>query len=128
MRVGLVNGCFDLFHAGHRHFILAALRMCDTLVVGINTDESIQRLKGEGRPAWRLAERISKVAYYRRCVPVPFDGDVLGLVRRVNPLILIRGQDQSTLGAELAPVFVQIPRWGDTSTTKLLEEIKLCGS
>lgn len=58
---GFTNGCFDLFHAGHRHFLLNCMERCDRLTVAINDDASVRRLKGEDRPKRPLAERRKDV-------------------------------------------------------------------
>jgi rfaE bifunctional protein nucleotidyltransferase chain/domain len=56
------NGCFDLFHIGHLHSLRSASRLGDVLVVGINSDESVARLKGPGRPIVPATERAEIVA------------------------------------------------------------------
>lgn len=65
--VVLANGCFDLLHVGHLRYLEAARREGDLLVVALNADESVQRLKGEGRPHVPLAERAELLAGLR-CV------------------------------------------------------------
>ena len=56
------NGCFDLFHAGHARSLRAARALGDALVVGVNSDDSVRRLKGPGRPVVPAAERAELVA------------------------------------------------------------------
>jgi rfaE bifunctional protein nucleotidyltransferase chain/domain len=56
------NGCFDLFHVGHLHSLRAARQYGDVLVVGVNGNDSVERLKGPGRPVIPLAERVEIVA------------------------------------------------------------------
>lgn len=91
----MTNGCFDLLHAGH----LAALRdmraLGDRLVVAVNDDESVRRLKGGGRPLVPVAERMALLAGLD-CVDwvVPFAEDTpAGLVSRVRPDVLAKGGD-----------------------------------
>src|SRR6266852_7731265 len=56
------NGCFDLFHVGHLRSLQAARRFGDILVVGLNSDDSVRRLKGSGRPIFGAAERAELLA------------------------------------------------------------------
>lgn len=67
--IGWTNGCFDLLHAGHIALLRAARRATDLLVVGINSDESVARLKGPQRPVCRLEDRVA-VLDELRCVDV----------------------------------------------------------
>src|SRR5262245_20549190 len=66
-RIVLANGCFDLLHVGHVRYLEAARREGDVLVVAVNTDESVRRNKGPGRPLVSEAERIEVLAALR-CV------------------------------------------------------------
>ncbi len=56
--VGFANGCFDILHVGHIRYLRDAKSNCDFLIVALNTDESVKRLKGEGRPLTPLNERL----------------------------------------------------------------------
>jgi D-beta-D-heptose 7-phosphate kinase/D-beta-D-heptose 1-phosphate adenosyltransferase len=122
-RFGFVNGVFDLFHAGHRCFLLEARKHCDYLMVAVNEDDSVRRLKGISRPKHKLLDRMTYVCELADVV-TGFDGDVRALIKRVNPDVLIRGWDQSMDEYGLAPVFVQLPRYADTSTTELLNGLQ----
>src|ERR687889_2370337 len=64
-RVVFANGCFDLLHVGHVRYLEAARALGDLLVVGVNSDEQVRRLKGEGRPAVPERERAEVVASLR---------------------------------------------------------------
>jgi D-beta-D-heptose 7-phosphate kinase/D-beta-D-heptose 1-phosphate adenosyltransferase len=121
-RFGFVNGCFDLFHVGHRRFLVEARKHCDQLMVAVNEDDSVRRLKGAARPVHKLLDRMTYVCEFADVV-TGFDGDVRTLIKRVNPDVLIRGWDQSTEEYGLAPVFIQLPRYLGISTTMLLEEL-----
>lgn len=59
LRIGWTNGCFDIIHAGHVEMLTFARRNCDRLIVGVNSDASVRKLKGEGRPYHTLAERLT---------------------------------------------------------------------
>lgn len=61
-RIVLANGCFDVLHVGHVRYLAGARELGDVLVVGINSDEQVARLKGPGRPVMRGAERAELVA------------------------------------------------------------------
>ena len=61
-RIVFTNGCFDLLHPGHVRYLAAARALGDVLVVGLNGDASVRRLKGPGRPILRAAERVEVVA------------------------------------------------------------------
>lgn len=115
-KVGLVNGCFDLYHKGHARFLWEAKKLCEYLVVGVNTDESVRALKGPSRPIYRLNQRMDCVSTYADQV-VPFDGNVQALLDSVRPHIVIRGWDQRV---EIpGPDTIILPRYGSDSTTQL---------
>ena len=61
-RIVLANGCFDVLHVGHVRYLAGARELGDVLVVGVNSDEQVARLKGEGRPVMAAAERAEIVA------------------------------------------------------------------
>jgi len=94
-RVVFTNGCFDILHAGHVRYLQAARRLGDALVVGINSDASVRRLKGEGRPFNPLEDRAEVLAGLA-CVDliVPFAADTPEeLIRQVAPALLVKGAD-----------------------------------
>ncbi|MEO6990086.1 MAG: adenylyltransferase/cytidyltransferase family protein, partial [Candidatus Baltobacteraceae bacterium] len=64
-RVAFTNGCFDLLHAGHVAYLAWARAQADTLVVGLNSDDSVRRLKGEARPLMPFADRAAVLAGLR---------------------------------------------------------------
>jgi D-beta-D-heptose 7-phosphate kinase / D-beta-D-heptose 1-phosphate adenosyltransferase len=104
--VGFTNGCFDILHAGHVALLGAARRRCDRLVVGLNTDESVARLKGPSRPVNALADRAAVLAALAAVdAVVAFGEDTpLELVRALRPDVLVKGADYSedrVVGADL---------------------------
>lgn len=114
VKVGLANGCFDCFHAGHARFLWEAKQRCQYLIVGVNDDEWVHRVKGPTRPFEPLKVRMDRVAQYAN-LTVPFNGDAFQLLIEFKPDIVIRGWDQTI---EPLPFFyVVLPRFGDTSTT-----------
>jgi D-beta-D-heptose 7-phosphate kinase/D-beta-D-heptose 1-phosphate adenosyltransferase len=94
-RVVFTNGVFDLLHPGHVDVLLGARRAGDRLIVAINSDASVRRLKGPERPVRREAERAYVVAALEMvdCVVV-FDQDTpLELIRHLRPDVLVKGGD-----------------------------------
>ena len=61
-RIAMTNGCFDLLHPGHVNFLCGAAEEADLLVVGVNADDTVRKLKGEGRPVMVAAERAAVIA------------------------------------------------------------------
>jgi D-beta-D-heptose 7-phosphate kinase / D-beta-D-heptose 1-phosphate adenosyltransferase len=113
--VGLVNGCFDLFHPGHARFLWESRKRCDYLIVAVNDDASVRALKGPSRPFDNLHYRMDRVSAYADQV-LPFDGDVAALIARTPVHLIIRGWDQRTDDTGRVP-YIQLPRHGDISTT-----------
>ncbi len=93
--VALANGAFDLLHVGHVRYLQGAAGLADVLVVAVNGDESVRRLKGPGRPVFPQSERVELVAALE-CVDhvVVFDGDdVRAVIRRLRPDVHVKGTD-----------------------------------
>jgi D-beta-D-heptose 7-phosphate kinase/D-beta-D-heptose 1-phosphate adenosyltransferase len=93
--VAFTNGVFDLLHPGHVDLLFAARATADALVVGINSDDSVRRLKGAGRPVRAAAERALVLAAVE-CVDlvVVFSEDTpLELVRILKPDVIVKGGD-----------------------------------
>jgi D-beta-D-heptose 7-phosphate kinase/D-beta-D-heptose 1-phosphate adenosyltransferase len=94
-RVGFTNGCFDLLHPGHVHLLEQARSWCDRLVVGLNTDASVKRLKGAARPIQHEAARAAVLASLATvdCVTL-FDEDTpVEVIRALRPDVLVKGAD-----------------------------------
>ena len=95
-QVVFTNGCFDLLHAGHVHFLQGCRAKGDLLVVGLNTDESIRTLgKGDTRPVLPLAERSAVLAGLEAVdLVVPFgESTPIALIERLRPDVLCKGED-----------------------------------
>ena len=106
LRVGFTNGCFDLLHPGHVRLLTEARGACDRLVVGLNSDASVKRLKGEGRPVQGQEARAEVLAGLEAVdVVVIFEEDTpLELLKRVRPKVLVKGADyriDQVVGREL---------------------------
>jgi D-beta-D-heptose 7-phosphate kinase / D-beta-D-heptose 1-phosphate adenosyltransferase len=95
VRIGFTNGCFDLLHRGHIRLLAEARATCDRLVVGLNSDASTKRLKGQDRPINPAEGRAEVLAALEAVdLVVVFEEDTpLELLKRVRPAVLIKGAD-----------------------------------
>lgn len=95
LRIGFTNGCFDLLHPGHVSLLGQARRACDRLVVAINSDESVRRLKGSGRPVQAEMARATVLASLASVdMVVVFAEDTpLRLIEAFHPDVLVKGAD-----------------------------------
>jgi len=95
LRIGFTNGCFDLLHPGHVKLLAGARAVCDRLVVGLNGDASVTRLKGAGRPVQPVQARAEVLAALEAVdLVVVFDEDTPErLIARVKPSVLVKGSD-----------------------------------
>ena len=96
--IGFTNGCFDLLHPGHIALLAAAAAACDRLVVGLNSDASVRRLKGAGRPVQAAAARAAVLGALRHVdLVVTFDGETpAALIEGLLPDVLVKGADYAT--------------------------------
>lgn len=121
------NGCFDLLHTGHLATLFAAAQEGDILVVAVNTDDSVKRIKGESRPINKLKERMTMLAALE-CVDYvcPFDEDTpIELILQMRPDTIVKGGEYTTeqvIGHEYARV-VTVPLVFGKSTTNTITEI-----
>ena len=131
--IGFTNGCFDLLHTGHISYLKSAKQMCDILILGLNSDESIRKLKGKNRPIVEQKDRveilssfpfIDKIVVFDEVTPIK-------LIKRIKPNIIFKGKDykkQDVVG------FRESKKWQgrvilidfikNKSTTNLIERIK----
>jgi len=110
-KIGFTNGCFDLLHPGHVHLLEQARAACDRLVVGLNSDASVTRLKGPARPVQPEAARAAVLASLASVDLVTvFEEDTpLELIETLRPDILVKGADyteENVVGAE------EVKSWG----------------
>jgi len=132
-RVVFTNGVFDLLHPGHVDVLLGARRLGDALIVGVNSDSSVRRLKGPDRPIRSTAERSYVLAALQAVdAVVAFDEDTpRELIVRLSPDILVKGGDyaESTVvgAAEVRAKggrVVIIPLTPGHSTTSTIERLR----
>lgn len=131
--VVFTNGCYDLLHAGHLHLLEQAASLGDVLVVGLNGDSSVRRLKGPRRPYVPFAERAELLAGLEVVdYVVGFDEDTPeALVGRVRPHVLVKGADweedaiagRQTVAAEGGFV-VRVPLREGLSTSRLVQRVR----
>ncbi len=95
LRVGFTNGCFDILHPGHVQVLTAARGACDRLIVGLNSDASTKRLKGEGRPVQDERARAEVLAALEAVdLVVIFEEDTpIKLITEIKPVVLVKGGD-----------------------------------
>jgi D-beta-D-heptose 7-phosphate kinase/D-beta-D-heptose 1-phosphate adenosyltransferase len=95
LRIGFTNGCFDLLHRGHVTLLAQARAACDRLVVGLNDDASVRRLKGDSRPLQDVHSRAEVLAALEAVDLVAVFGEdtPLKLIARVRPQVLVKGGD-----------------------------------
>lgn len=106
LRIGFTNGCFDLLHPGHVKLLAGARAACDRLVVGLNSDASVTRLKGPERPVQPVQARAELLAALEAVdLVVVFDEDTPEkLIARVKPTVLVKGADyrrEEVVGREI---------------------------
>ena len=130
LRVVFTNGCFDILHAGHVRYLAAARSLGDVLILGLNSDASVRRLKGETRPVNMEADRAEVVGALKSVDAVVIFGEDTAetLIAKVRPAVYVKGGDytRETLpeariveryGGEVA----FIPLVAGKSTTSIIE-------
>ena len=124
-KVVFTNGCFDVLHKGHLTLLKEARSLGDKLVVGLNSDESVKRIKGSDRPFNDLGTRKEQLLL------IPYVDDVIifeedtpyNLIKELSPDLIVKGGDynvEEIVGHDLAPVHI-VPTVEGYSTSKILE-------
>ena len=135
--VVFTNGCFDILHAGHVRYLTAARELGDILIVGLNSDASVRKLKGEGRPVNPAADRAEVLAGLRAVDHVViFEEDTAEeLVRRLQPDIYVKGGDysldrlpESAIVAAYGGRTVLVPMVEGRSTTNVIQRLQQSGA
>lgn len=132
-KIVFTNGCFDVLHFGHVHYLLEARKLGDILVVGLNSDDSVRRLKGPARPINGEKERAFVLAALG-CVDyvVLFEEDTPeNLIKAVRPDVLVKGGDYALdqiVGADFVRQnggsVTTIPFVEGYSSTYIIEQLK----
>jgi len=96
-KIVFTNGCFDILHPGHLHYLYKAKSYGDILIVALNSDSSIKRLKGSKRPVNDFEFRSTMLSYLNFVdLIIEFDSDTpLELIKKVSPNVLVKGADYS---------------------------------
>lgn len=131
-RVVMTNGCFDILHAGHVSYLKQAKALGDRLIVAVNDDASVKRLKGEGRPVNQVDRRMAVLAGLASVDwVVPFSEDTpQRIIARLLPDLLVKGGDYKVEdiagGAEVISAGGQVQVLGfedGISTTAIIQNI-----
>jgi glycerol-3-phosphate cytidylyltransferase len=108
------NGCFDILHVGHLHCLEQAKRLGDILVVGVNTDITVRKLKGAGRPVFPLDERMRLLAALRAPdYVVPFSGITPeAALADLKPNVHVKGEDYAEPSGKRLPEKAVVESYG----------------
>lgn len=132
-KIVFTNGCFDILHAGHVDYLRKAKMLGDYLVIGINSDASVKRLKGSERPVNNLADRMAVLSSLEVVdYVIPFEEDTpLELIKAISPDILVKGGDYQIgdiVGADFITGYggkvMTIPYVEGKSTTEIINKVK----
>lgn len=131
--IGFANGCFDIIHVGHIRYLKEAKDNCDVLIVALNSDESVRRLKGEGRPKTPLNERLEIMEAIEVIDFLTYfeEDTVEKTLRILKPDIQFKGTDYTVetvpermIMEELGGKVMIVGDPKNHSTTEILERIK----
>jgi D-beta-D-heptose 7-phosphate kinase/D-beta-D-heptose 1-phosphate adenosyltransferase len=127
-KVVFTNGCFDVLHTGHLSYLEEAKKLGDILIVGLNSDDSIKRLKGNKRPINNLHDRtifLNKLDFIDFIIP--FEDDTpLEIIKLIRPDILVKGGDytiNSIIGREFATETIILPFVDGKSSTNIINKL-----
>ncbi|WP_456434336.1 D-glycero-beta-D-manno-heptose 1-phosphate adenylyltransferase [Thermosulfuriphilus sp.] len=132
-RIVFTNGCFDILHAGHARYLNQARLLGDCLVVGLNSDASVRRLKGQGRPINPATDRALLLAslFFVDYVCIFSEDTPEKLIETIRPEILVKGADwpeEKIVGASLVKSYggkvVRLPLLKGRSTSKIIRRIR----
>ncbi len=131
--IAFANGCFDVLHVGHVRYLQDAANVADVLVVGVNSDDSVRELKGEGRPVMPASERAELISAVRGVsyVTIFAEKSPARLLRELRPDFQAKGTDYS---ADSVPEAEIVKSYGgkvvitgdpkNHSTTAVLEKLR----
>ena len=136
-KIVFTNGCFDILHPGHIYYLKEAKKKGDILILGLNSDSSVRKLKGKGRPLIPERERAEILSHFEFIDYITiFDEDTPErLIKEILPDVLVKGGDykkEEVAGgkfvAEKGGKVIIIPFLKGHSTTKLIKKIKRIGN
>ena len=133
LKIGITNGCFDVLHIGHLSLLRQAKLKCDYLIVGLNSDLTIKKLKGEGRPINNQSDRLEmlKSLSFVDEVRIFNEETPIDIIKEISPDILIKGADYSEeeiIGAEYVKSYggkvLRIGLIPNKSTSEIINKIQ----
>ena len=127
-KIVFTNGCFDVLHIGHINYLQESKKLGDILIVGLNSDNSIKRLKGDKRPINNLSDRITFLSNLDFIdFIIPFEEDTpLEIIKLIKPDILVKGGDyliENIIGREYANETIILPFVDGKSSTNIINKI-----
>ena len=132
-KIGFTNGCFDLLHPGHIALLESSKKRCDILVVGLNSDRSVAKLKGSARPIQdQLSRKTILIALKAVSLVVIFDEETPErLIEKVKPDIIVKGGDyniENIIGADFVRSYggevLTIPYLEGNSSSNIIDKVK----
>lgn len=130
-RIVFTNGCFDIIHAGHVQYLNQAKALGDILIVGLNSDDSVHRLKGPTRPINSEEDRATVLGALKPVdYVVIFDEETpYELIKAIQPNVLVKGGDykiEDIVGAGIVEETIVLPFLEGRSTTKTINQMGNC--
>jgi D-beta-D-heptose 7-phosphate kinase/D-beta-D-heptose 1-phosphate adenosyltransferase len=131
-RIAFTNGCFDILHYGHAKYLEDAKRLCDILVVALNTDSSVKHLKGKARPIFRLRDRMRTLAALESVDYVTYFGEdtPAKIIKYLKPDMVVKGGDyriKDIVGNEIVKRYggatKAVPYYKGYSVTSIIKRI-----
>lgn len=124
-KLSFTNGCFDILHSGHIQSLIFAKSKADKLIVALNSDESIKKLKGSTRPILPLEHRINVLSSLSIVDYVTFFDDLtpINIIKIIKPDVLIKGADynsENIIGKDFVKEVYLSPLYEDASTSLFL--------
>ncbi len=127
-KIIFTNGCFDLIHAGHCQYLTEAKKFGDVLILGLNSDESVKRLKGENRP---INNELDRAAVLSTLKPIDYvcifnENTPYELIKAVRPHVLVKGGDykvEDIVGNDIADETIVLSFLEGRSTTRIINLI-----
>ncbi|MFH1282992.1 MAG: D-glycero-beta-D-manno-heptose 1-phosphate adenylyltransferase [bacterium] len=128
-RIVFTNGCFDLLHSGHVRLLSKAKSLGDVLIIGLNSDNSVRRIKKKGRPVQNLIDRVVLLTALESVdYIISFNEDTPDkLIKNLRPDVLVKGGDyklKDIVGREYVKKVVRVKLKKNKSTTNLIKKIK----
>lgn len=128
-KIVFTNGCFDILHRGHIEYLKEAKELGDVLIVGLNSDDSVRKIKGKDRPINKQEDRAELLASLEFVdYVVIFDEDIpYNLIKEIKPDVLVKGGDyklEEIMGKEFAKKTITLPFIEGYSTTSIIEKMK----